>query len=76
MHYIKVVLLQTALRHGECVGQSLPPLGISVPSRTGPTVLSCFVQKINPKLTDFQPSYRIADGWFCENQPRSNLCIS
>ena len=47
----------------------------SVPSRTDPTVLSCFVQKINPKPTDFQPSYRKADGWFCENQPRSNLRI-
>ena len=47
-----------------------------IPSRTGPTVLSCVVQKINPKPTDFQPSYRKADGWFCENQPRSNLCIS
>ena len=38
------------------------------PSWTGPTVLSCFVQKINPKPTDFQPSYRNThgrnDGWF------------
>ena len=59
----------------------VPQSGITVcccpePSRTGPTVLSCFVQKINPKPTDFQPSYRNTHswngGWFKGNQLCSN----